>query len=163
MSSYVCCARPDASHGYPYLVFDGQGELHLPLIVFAKEAQPRLAPSSLQKYLTNILPFFSWLDTDAGQHTSSTWCSRTSNRTSGRSCTCRRSLICPATPSNGCWQWAQISGRCRTTSSGLATCIKVRPACPGCPPVCFSLALGHHSTRCNRSANWLICWCASAN
>jgi integrase len=67
MSSYVCCARPDASHGYPYLVFDGQGELHLPLIVFAKEAQPRLAPSSLQKYLTNILPFFSWLDTDPWQ------------------------------------------------------------------------------------------------
>src|SRR6266566_5276170 len=67
MSSYVCCARPDASHGYPYLVFDGQGELHLPLIVFAKEAQTRLAPSSVQKYLTNILPFFSWLDTDPWQ------------------------------------------------------------------------------------------------
>jgi len=67
MSSYSLCARPDASHGYPYLVFDCQGELHLPLIVFAKEAQTRLAPSSVQKYLTNILPFFSWLDTASWQ------------------------------------------------------------------------------------------------
>jgi len=67
MSSYSLCARPDASHGHPYLVFDCQGELHLPLIVFAKEAQSRLAPSSVQKYLTNILPFFSWLDTDPWQ------------------------------------------------------------------------------------------------
>ncbi len=67
MSSYSCCARPNASHGHPYLVFDCQGELHLPLIVFAKEALTRLAPSSVQKYLTNILPFFSWLDTDPWQ------------------------------------------------------------------------------------------------
>lgn len=67
MSSYSLCARPDASHGHPYLVFDCQGELHLPLIVFAKEARTRLAPSSLKKYLTNILPFFSWLDTDPWQ------------------------------------------------------------------------------------------------
>ena len=64
MSSYSLCARPDASHGHPYLVFDCQGELHLPLIVFAKDALTRLAPSSLQKYLTNILPWFTWLDTD---------------------------------------------------------------------------------------------------
>lgn len=67
MSSYSLCARPDTSHGHPYLVFDCQGELHLPLIVFAKEAQTRLAPSSVKKYLTNILPFFSWLDTDPWQ------------------------------------------------------------------------------------------------
>jgi len=48
-------------------VFDCRGELHLPLIVFAKEAQARLAPSSVKKYLTGILPFFSWLDTDPWQ------------------------------------------------------------------------------------------------
>jgi hypothetical protein len=67
MSAYSLYARPNASHGHPYLVFNGQGELHLPLIVFAKEALTRLAPSSVQKYLTNILPFFSWLDTDPWQ------------------------------------------------------------------------------------------------
>ncbi len=67
MSSYSLCARPDASHGHPYLVFDCQGELHLPLIVFAKEALTHLALSSVNKYLTNILPFFCWLDTDPWQ------------------------------------------------------------------------------------------------
>jgi hypothetical protein len=48
-------------------VFDCQGELHLPLTVFAKEAQGRLAPSSIKKYLTAMLAFFSWLDTDPWQ------------------------------------------------------------------------------------------------
>jgi integrase len=67
MPSYSVYARPDALHGHPYLVFDCQDELHLPLIVFAKEALTRLAPSSVQKYLTNILPWFTWLDTDPWQ------------------------------------------------------------------------------------------------
>jgi hypothetical protein len=51
MSAYSCCAWPDAAHGHPYLVFDSQGKLHLPLIVFAKDATSRLAPTSLKKYL----------------------------------------------------------------------------------------------------------------
>lgn len=68
MASYHCCSRPaDVAHGHPYLVFDCQGELHLPLIVFAKEAHSRLAPSSVKKYLTGILPWFSWLETDVWQ------------------------------------------------------------------------------------------------
>lgn len=66
-SSYSCCARPHASHGHPFLVFDCQGHLHLPLTVFAKEAQARLAPSSVKKYLSQILAFFSWLETDPWQ------------------------------------------------------------------------------------------------
>ena len=66
-SSYSCCARPHATHGYPFLVFDCQGHLHLPLTVFTKEAQGRLASSSLKKYLTQILAFFSWLETDPWQ------------------------------------------------------------------------------------------------
>lgn len=67
MPSYSYCARPGASHGYPYLVFDCQKKLHLPLITFAKDAQVRLASSSLQKYLTGILPWFTWLETDSWQ------------------------------------------------------------------------------------------------
>lgn len=67
MSPYSCCARPTASHGYPYLVFDCQQKLHLPLIVFAKDAQARLEPSSVQKYLTGVLPWFTWLETDPWQ------------------------------------------------------------------------------------------------
>lgn len=67
MTSYHYCARPTASHGHPYLVFDCQGDLHLPLIVFAKEASNRLAPSSVKKYLAGILPWFTWLETDEWQ------------------------------------------------------------------------------------------------
>jgi hypothetical protein len=67
MSTYSCCARPAASHGYPYLVFDCQQKLHLPLIVFAKDALSRLEPSSVQKYLIGALPWFAWLETDPWQ------------------------------------------------------------------------------------------------
>ncbi len=67
MSAYHYCARPNATHGHPYLVFDCQDELHLPLTIFAKEAHVRLASSSVKKYLTGILLWFSWLDTDAWQ------------------------------------------------------------------------------------------------
>lgn len=71
MTAYHCCARPaEVSHGHPYLVFDCQGDLHLPLTVFAKEAHTRLAPSSVKKYLTGILPFFTWVDTDPWQRKS---------------------------------------------------------------------------------------------
>jgi integrase len=68
MPAYHFCARPvEVAHGHPYLVFNCQDELHLPLTVFAKQALGRLAPSSLKKYLTGILPWFTWLDTDTWQ------------------------------------------------------------------------------------------------
>jgi integrase len=68
MAGYHSCPRPpEVSHGHPYLVFDGQEQLHLPLTVFAKDAHTRLAPSSVKKYLTGILPFFTWIDTDPWQ------------------------------------------------------------------------------------------------
>jgi len=67
LSSYSYCARPHATHEHPFLVFDCQGNLHLPLTVFAKEAQARLALSSIKKYLVQILAFFRWLETDSWQ------------------------------------------------------------------------------------------------
>ena len=67
MSVYHYCVRPNAAHGHPYLVFDCHEGLHLPLTVFAKDAHVRLAPSSVQKYLVGVLPWFSWLDTDPWQ------------------------------------------------------------------------------------------------
>lgn len=64
MTVYHYYARsPEVSHKHPYLVFDGQEELHVPLTVFAKDAHTRLEPSSVKKYLTGILPFFTWVDT----------------------------------------------------------------------------------------------------
>ncbi len=68
MSSFHCYRRPsDVSHQHPFLVVDCQGELHLPLTVFAKEAYTPLVSSSVEKYLTGILPWFTWLDTDYWQ------------------------------------------------------------------------------------------------
>src|SRR5258708_21676614 len=67
MCAYSCCARPGAAHRHPCLVFDCQGELHLPLIVFAKDALARLEPSSVKKYLTGILPWFTGLETGSWQ------------------------------------------------------------------------------------------------
>lgn len=68
MTAYHFCARPaEVAHQHPYLVFDCQGELHLPLTVFAKDAHTRLASSSAKKYLAGVLPFFTWLDTDPWQ------------------------------------------------------------------------------------------------
>jgi integrase len=63
--AYRAYPRPaDTAHGYPYLVVDGRGALHLPLTAFAKEACGRLAPASVGKYLAGILPWFTWLETD---------------------------------------------------------------------------------------------------
>src|SRR5258708_5239149 len=68
LTAYHFCARPaEVAHQHPYLVFDCQEELHLPLTVFAKDAHTRLASSSVKKYLAGILPFFTWLDTDPWQ------------------------------------------------------------------------------------------------
>ena len=54
-------------HQHPYLVFDCQDRLHLPLTVYGKEASQRLSPKTVQTYLHAILPWFTWLETDAWQ------------------------------------------------------------------------------------------------
>lgn len=66
--AYRAYPRPaDTAHGYPYLVVDRRGTLHLPLTAFAKEACGQLAPASGGKYLAGILPWFTWLETDPWQ------------------------------------------------------------------------------------------------
>lgn len=75
MTAYWFVPRPkEVEHRHPFLVFDGYGSLHLPLTIFGKEASHRLSPKTVQTYLHAILPFFSWLDTDAWQaHSGNTW------------------------------------------------------------------------------------------
>jgi integrase len=68
MNSYWFTPRPkEAEHHHPFLVFDGNDRLHLPLTLFAQEASRRLSPKTVQTYLHAMLPFFTWLDTDAWQ------------------------------------------------------------------------------------------------
>ncbi len=66
--SYWLAARPKTvEHKHPFLVFDHQDRLHLPLTTFSKEACARLDAKTVQTYLYSILPYFTWLDTDAWQ------------------------------------------------------------------------------------------------
>jgi len=54
-------------HKHPFLVFDGQDRLHLPLTIFGKEACMRLDLKTVRTYLYSLLPYFTWLDTDLWQ------------------------------------------------------------------------------------------------
>ena len=46
MNSYWFAARPSVEHGHPFLVFDCQNRLHLPLTMFGKEASVRVSPKT---------------------------------------------------------------------------------------------------------------------
>ncbi len=68
MTSYWFAARPKGvEHQHPFLVFDNQDRLHLPLTQFAKEACSRLDPKTVQIYLYSLCPYFTWLDTTVWQ------------------------------------------------------------------------------------------------
>lgn len=68
MNSYWFVSRPEiVEHRHPYLVFDCQDRLHLPLTLFGKDASYRLSHQAVRTYLYAILPFFTWLDTDRWQ------------------------------------------------------------------------------------------------
>jgi len=68
MTSYWFARRPtDVEHRHPFLVFDTQDRLHLPLTLFAKEASARVDLKTAQTYLYSLQPFFAWLDTDIWQ------------------------------------------------------------------------------------------------
>jgi integrase len=68
MTSYWFAARPKTvEHQYPFLVFDAQDRLHLPLTLFAKDGHARLSPKTVPIYLYSLCPYFTWLDTDSWQ------------------------------------------------------------------------------------------------
>jgi hypothetical protein len=68
VSKYQVYARSaNVHHQYPYLVFDCRGQLHLPLTVYAKEADSSLAAGTARKYIASTLRWFTWLDTDPWQ------------------------------------------------------------------------------------------------
>jgi hypothetical protein len=65
MTTYWFTPRsPEVEHQHPYLVFDSQDRLHLPLTIFGKAINQRLAPKTVQTYLYAILPWFSYLESD---------------------------------------------------------------------------------------------------
>ena len=74
MNSYWFATRPSVEHGHPFLVFDCQNRLHLPLTLFGKEASARVSPKTVQTYLYTLTSFFTYLDTDVWQQRAgNTW------------------------------------------------------------------------------------------
>ena len=68
MASYWFTARPESvEHQHPFLVFDSQDRMHLPLTRFAKEVRSRLDPKTVPTYLYALCPYFTWLDTNVWQ------------------------------------------------------------------------------------------------
>ncbi len=66
--AYWFASRPgEVEHQHPFLVFDGQDQLHVPLTIFGKEALMRVSKKTVQGYLYAILPFFCYLENDVWQ------------------------------------------------------------------------------------------------
>ena len=58
MTSYWFAPRPKGvEHQHPFLVFDSNDRLHLPLTIFGKEASDRLSPKTVQTYLQLFFHF----------------------------------------------------------------------------------------------------------
>lgn len=65
---YHFVARPaDVAHQHPYLVFDCQDRLHMPLTAFGKEVVTQQSAGTARSYLYALMPFFTFLETDIWQ------------------------------------------------------------------------------------------------
>jgi integrase len=116
-ASYWLAARPKTvEHKHPFLVFDSQDRLHLPLTTFGKEACGRLDVKTVQTYLYSILPYFTWLDTDV-------WQIRTGQRWDVSPQQVRRSiddylvqkLQCQILPQRQGWKYIAITAGTKST------------------------------------------------
>jgi len=127
MTSYWFTPRPKgAEHQHPFLVFDSNDRLHLPLTIFAKEASHRLSPKTVQTYLHAILPFFAWLDTDV-------WQLRAGNRWNAPSRQVRQAvedylvskLQCRVQPHHQGWKFVAITTGTRSTLRVFLSALKL--------------------------------------
>lgn len=117
MGQYWYARRPQTvEHRHPFLVFDCQDRLHLPLTTFAKEACSRLGPKTPQTYLYAVLPYFTWLDTDLWQvRMGQTW--NTSPQQVRRSIDdyLVQKLQCQLLPQQQGWKYVAITARTHST------------------------------------------------
>lgn len=127
MTLYWFTPRPKGvEHQHPFLVFDGNDCLHLPLTTFGKEASHRLSPKTVQTYYHAILPFFAWLDTDV-------WQLRAGNRWDAPSRQVRQAvedylvskLQCKVQPHHQGWKFVAITTGTRSTSRVFLSALKL--------------------------------------
>src|SRR5258708_1433946 len=131
MTSYWFAPRPKGvEHQHPFLVFDGDDRLHLPLTIFGKEAGDRLSPKTVQTYLHAVLPFFAWLDTDV-------WQLRAGNRWDAPSRQVRQAiedylvskLHSKVNPNNQGWKFVPITSGTRSTLRVFLSALKLFYQC----------------------------------
>jgi integrase len=127
MTSYWFIPRPKGvEHQHPFLVFDGNDRLHLPLTTFGKEASHRLSPKTVQTYYHALLPFFAWLDTDV-------WQLRAGNRWDAPSRQVRQAvedylvskLQCKVQPHDQGWKFVAITTGTRSTLRVFLSALKL--------------------------------------
>lgn len=58
----------NTDHQHPFLIYNGQRELHYELTRFGKEATVRVSHTTTKVYLYAILPWFTFLDTNKQNH-----------------------------------------------------------------------------------------------
>jgi len=131
MTSYWFAPRPKGvEHQHPFLVFDGNDHLHLPLTIFGKEASDRLSPKTVQTYLHAVLPFFAWLDTDV-------WQLRAGNKWDAPSRQVRQAiedylvskLQCKVQPHHQGWKFVAITSGTRSTLRVFLSALKLFYQC----------------------------------
>ena len=117
MTVYWFVPRPrEVEHHHPFLVFDGNGSLHLPLTIFSKEASHRLSPKTVQTYLHSILPFFSWLDSDVWQTRSgNTWNASPKQVRQAAEDYLVQKLQCQVQPHRQGWKFVALTAGTRST------------------------------------------------
>src|SRR5947209_18666616 len=127
MHSYWFAARPKSvQHHHPFLVFDCQDRLHLPLTVFGKEASIRVSPKTVQTYLYAIASFFTYLDTDM-------WQGRAGNSWDAPPLQVRRAvedylvqkLQCQVHPHHQGWKYVAITAGTRSTLRVFLAALKL--------------------------------------
>ena len=126
-SSYWFVARPKTvEHQHPYLVFDSQDQLHLPLTRFAKEARSRLDPKTVPIYLYALCPYFTWLDANS-------WQGRQGHSWDAPPTQVRRSiddyliqkLQCQILPQRQGWKYVKITAGTRSTLRVFLAALKL--------------------------------------
>jgi hypothetical protein len=126
MNSYWFAARPNVEHRHPFLVFDCQDRLHLPLTVFGKEASVRVSPKTVQTYLYAISPFFTYLDTDVWQvRAGTTWNDPPSRIRQAIEDSLIQELRCKVHPHRHGWKYVAITVGTRTSVRVFLAALKL--------------------------------------
>src|SRR6266699_3111742 len=126
MTSYWFAPRPKGvEHRHPYLVFDGNDRLHLPLTIFGKEASHHPSPKTVQTYLYALLPYFAWLDADAWQvRAGNTWDATPSQVRQAVEDYLMQKLHCKVQPRHHGWKRVDITTGTRSTLGVFLSALK---------------------------------------